>query len=479
MATESPTLWKTEVSTPGPRSSRFYNEGSIIILSAAETYLDDSSKDSTAHDVSLTKAPRMNAPSHNGHDNIEQKASISTGNNLKVRLQSGRIVPDWRQTSLRYGEESIDLMALSPNGNHLATGHVDGTLVLWDMNLMKVCSTLGNRLERRIGEDGRPVPIHWALVFSPDSSRLVSTESLEYRVRVWDIETRAEYRILPSRHKFQILHLDYSSNGGLIASGSADGTAQMWNAHTGELLRTFTVWPSGTAFMQVAFLHNDEVLATCTTEAGLLWSTTSEAKVSLKWHHDIWFMCGIRPSHARAQLATFAKYLMVHSWDADGKLTTQTESLDTTLKMHRDSVRCVAFSPNDNEIVSGSDDGQIIAWRPSQSVLTRFMHPYTATHYKVKINPTLSRYQLEGDPLPAIYALDYSPCGNLLASGSIDGDIRVWDARTRRCLATHTGHGAEEISGIMFMAGGRDILSWSEGSIIIWDISSFLTEARA
>ncbi len=46
---------------------------------------------------------------------------------------------------------------------------------------------------------------------------------------------------------------------------------------------------------------------------------------------------------------------------------------------------------------------------------------------------------LEGH-VKMLLALDFSPCGRLLASGSEDHSARVWDLRQRRCLHTLPGH---------------------------------------
>jgi WD40 repeat protein len=78
------------------------------------------------------------------------------------------------------------------------------------------------------------------------------------------------------------------------------------------------------------------------------------------------------------------------------------------LKGHSDLVRTVVFSPDSKLLASGSYDRTIRLW-------------------DVKTGTPCSK--LEGHEA-SIHTVIFSPDGQLLASGSDDGIIRLWDAKT-------------------------------------------------
>ncbi len=83
----------------------------------------------------------------------------------------------------------------------------------------------------------------------------------------------------------------------------------------------------------------------------------------------------------------------------------------------------------------------------------------------------VKRAVLEGHT-EAIYGIDFSPNGELLASGSRDNSVRVWDVKTGKELFFSLEHNGEVHSvafstdGAMLASGGAD------GKIRLWDVES-------
>ena len=68
--------------------------------------------------------------------------------------------------------------------------------------------------------------------------------------------------------------------------------------------------------------------------------------------------------------------------------------------------------------------------------------------------------------------LNYHPAGNLLVTAGANGDLIWIDARSRETIDTSEAHGAE-VSSVLFADGGNQLVSgdWN-GEIKIWDVRS-------
>src|SRR5262245_23137146 len=80
------------------------------------------------------------------------------------------------------------------------------------------------------------------------------------------------------------------------------------------------------------------------------------------------------------------------------------------LQGHRGSVLAVAFSPNGKILASGSRDKTINLWDARTGKLERTLTEHTAD----------------------VYSVVFSPKGDMLASGSGDKTVRLWDAATAK-----------------------------------------------
>lgn len=124
--------------------------------------------------------------------------------------------------------------------------------------------------------------------------------------------------------------------------------------------------------------------------------------------------------------------------------------LQLTLEGHNRRVNALAVAPDGRRVASGSRDGQIRIWDIGQGITLRILRGHA------------------GD----VDAVSVSPDGQKLVSGSRDNTVKVWDLESGKELSTLRGH-TRWIRDVAVTMDNKFVVSGSsDGSIRIWSIET-------
>ena len=250
---------------------------------------------------------------------------------------------------------AVNLIAWSPDGSLLASDVEDTAVILWDTVTWQPYAWLW---EDDIGEIS-------SLAWSPDGSVLAGGFmrpggfSGPGKVILWDAASGEEYSF--SGHEYGVSCLAWSPDGQQLVTGSNDYTLILWDAATGEALRTFeghmgwvkavAISPDGQTLASVA----GPIIGTNTMEIFLWDAASGQALQTLR------------------QSVTGMDHSVLLAWSPDGSVlgayfrgepgvalfdVASGEKLPTNRETPSFSRRA-AYSPDGQIVAYSSDDGLI------------------------------------------------------------------------------------------------------------------------
>ncbi|MDZ8083856.1 MAG: HNH endonuclease [Nostoc sp. DcaGUA01] len=133
--------------------------------------------------------------------------------------------------------EMISSLSISPDGKIIASGSLDKTVKIWNLKTGNLIYSLA------VHKD----PIH-SVAFSPDGKILASGGESKYKtehgkattIYLWNALTGELLRTLRG-HSLRVNKLVFSPDGHIIASVCNEGIVKIWNPHTGELLSILNI----------------------------------------------------------------------------------------------------------------------------------------------------------------------------------------------------------------------------------------------
>ena len=342
---------------------------------------------------------------------------------------------------------SVKALAMSPTGSHVASA--DGsTLRLWQDK---------DGAARPVGDGfhGHDQEIT-ALAFDPGGGAFVASGGKDNTIRVWDLEGGSLGE--PRRgHDSWIRSVAVADDGRSVFSGSNDGTVRRWEVTRnpvpvpcGERIKVRGLAADGQTVLLEAGGGLFGVNANCEKQKILRGEPTREA-------HSLpepgpGSAAETRPSAMSAS----GRYVAYH--DRHGEIVIhdlEGEKEDWPIADPPSGLRTLAIA-RDGDAVAGARDAVADAGDVSIQLWSRG-----------RSEP----HSLTGGHSRTVISLAFTPDGRMLASGSQDNTIRLWDVDTRENVGLPFRGHEGWVSALAISPDGRWVASGSwDRTVRLWDM---------
>ncbi|MGA2247421.1 MAG: protein kinase [Verrucomicrobiota bacterium] len=250
---------------------------------------------------------------------------------------------------------------------------------------------------------------------------------------------------------------EFSPDGTRIVTGANDGTATVWDAHSGREICSVAAWslpPRSPKFSwkhevnSVCFSPDGKRLATASWDQARIWDAqTGQPVTELLQHGGMVTMARFSPDQSRLATVCAAS---VWIWDAaSGQRIMELTNGFVTVDFAR-------FSPDGKRLLGASSDGVRIWDTADGHLVAKLKHNNFVTVGSAHFDP---------DNFIPINSAQFSPDGKRIITGSKDGVSQVWDAETGEPLGSPWQHWTEVISA-QFTPDGKNIITATVGGAI-------------
>ena len=338
-------------------------------------------------------------------------------------IDSGQLI--WRQKV-----DTTHQVAFSPDGSQVFSRGI-GDVTLWDSD------TGEKRFVVELMRDAREYMDN-CVVFSPNGKQLATAMGRDGVIKLWDASSGDLIRSFGGHgNGCSVLEMVFSPDGRSLASGEGalGREIKLWDARSGEEILTL---PGGKGFL---FSHDGTRFAT------VIGSERSCKVWDVVTGNELLTLPGVVAPRSNIQFSPDDTRVACGSkneikvWDA-----TSGETL-MTLRGHSDYVVSLAFSPDGSRLASSSMDRTLKLW----DLRTGNNHRTLRGH------------------LDVVGCVSFSSDGKRIASGSCDDTIKLWDASSGEHLTTLEGHRGA-VNSVDFSPDGSQVLSGSNDQTLkLWD----------
>jgi WD40 repeat protein len=295
-------------------------------------------------------------------------------------------------------QQTVRVVAWSPDGRFLASGGDDSQLLVWGTDGV---------VRQRVPHPAAVTALAW----SPESKRLVTGAANQ--VTFLTALTGTVLASFPHVHLATVTSLAWAAhNQQQVVSGALDQRAIIWQTRQ---YQPQTIFTRHAAPIEAVTWAADGRTVASSSHGGVVrvWDAESGQEIHPLYQDAHLPMRAAAFDPIGMQLAVGGDDGIIRLWNGlrcqhSGPITGGTICLDMPRRLRSSSspIRSLAWSPDAHYLASGSDDGSFSLWNPEQSQ-----------------NPLLTMPIKQGN---AVHSLTWSPSGNQLAT-AVEKTVIVWN----------------------------------------------------
>jgi len=284
-----------------------------------------------------------------------------------------------------------------------------------------------------------------AIAFSPDGSIIAAGDDSQF-VSLWDAATQEQLAAIDV--STQTYDLAFNSDGTQLATAHGDRTVRLWDVLEGTELAVMEGHTS--TIYGVAFSPDDSVIASGADDRTVrLWDATNGSEIAVVEGHT-GGIYDINFSPDGSSIVTGSSDYTVRFWDAatgeELLMIEEVEVEDAEYNIGHDrSVNATVFSPDGSVVATGSDDYTVRIWDAA--------------------GEQLAVVDLE----TSVEDFAFSPDGSQLATISGTTEVRLWNLADGSEISAALGH-TEDIIAIDFTSDGENmVFADSDSNVWVWN----------
>ncbi|MBI5295032.1 MAG: hypothetical protein HY869_06120 [Chloroflexi bacterium] len=322
----------------------------------------------------------------------------------------------------------VTAVAFSPDGQYLLSSSEDNTARVWEL-------VTGREISRMTHDDTVT-----SIAFGPDGRQVISS-SLDHTARAWDV--LPWQNIAQENHETPVLSIAFSPDSNYIASSDESGTILIRETGTDrEVTRINLDAPPSESEDGLPFVYTPKT----NPVFSIAFSPDGKYIVSGSFDNTV----RIWDIKTGAEIERMSSGYGIENNYSDG------------IPRYSRGIYSVAYSTDSKFVVSGGQDGTIRVWEvKSGGEITR-----------MKIEEPV--YTVNYSYSNRVLAVNFSPDGKYIVSGSSDNTVRIWEISTGReifrGLHYQKTHSIGRVNSVAFSPNGKYIISGGEDNVVhVWD----------